>query len=91
MKKQQKLTEEKKILVSGIIKKELLSSKYLVEAVFVTQKNGVTVEYPMCLVCAVSGKIRKNMILLKKGDLVDVEVSLYDLNVGLIVFRKKSS
>ncbi|TYB92343.1 MAG: translation initiation factor IF-1 [Kosmotoga sp.] len=37
----------------------------------------------------VSGKMRKNFIRLIPGDRVVVEVSIYDLEKGRIVFRKK--
>jgi translation initiation factor IF-1 len=37
--------------------------------------------------CVISGKIRKNNIAILKGDIVDVEVSPYDLSLGRIVYR----
>ena len=37
----------------------------------------------------ISGKMRKNFIRLIPGDRVVVEVSIYDLEKGRIVYRKK--
>ncbi|ACR80560.1 MULTISPECIES: translation initiation factor IF-1 [Kosmotoga] len=37
----------------------------------------------------ISGRMRKNFIRLIPGDRVIVEVSIYDLSKGRIVFRKK--
>ncbi len=39
------------------------------------------------LVCYVSGKMRTNYIQLDKGDKVQVEISLYDIDKGRIVYR----
>lgn len=36
-----------------------------------------------------SGKLRKNFIRIVVGDVVDVEVSPYDLNMGRITYRRK--
>lgn len=36
-----------------------------------------------------SGKLRKNFIRIVVGDLVDVEVSPYNLNMGRITYRRK--
>ncbi|GAB4284037.1 MAG: translation initiation factor IF-1 [Candidatus Dojkabacteria bacterium] len=35
----------------------------------------------------VSGKMKSNFIQISKGDVVKVEVSLYDINIGRIVYR----
>jgi translation initiation factor IF-1 len=37
----------------------------------------------------ISGKIRKNKIKILQGDLVDIEMTPYDLSKGRIVFRYK--
>ena len=37
----------------------------------------------------ISGKIRKNNIMIYVGDNVDVEMSPYDLSIGRIVYRHK--
>jgi translation initiation factor IF-1 len=39
--------------------------------------------------CTISGRIRKNKIKIILGDLVDVEMSPYDLNKGRISYRYK--
>jgi translation initiation factor IF-1 len=39
--------------------------------------------------CTLSGKIRKNTIRILEGDKVKVEVSVYDLTRGRIVYRMK--
>ena len=41
------------------------------------------------IICHLSGKMRKNNIRVLMHDKVDVEVSLYDLSKGRIVFRHK--
>lgn len=38
----------------------------------------------------ISGKMRKNFIRLVPGDKVIVELTIYDLTKGRIVYRKKS-
>ncbi|ACJ75683.1 translation initiation factor IF-1 [Thermosipho melanesiensis] len=38
----------------------------------------------------ISGKMRKNFIRLVPGDKVVVELTIYDLTKGRIVYRKKS-
>lgn len=40
--------------------------------------------------CYVSGRMRKNFIEIKKGDLVIVSITLYDINKGVIVKRLNS-
>ena len=38
----------------------------------------------------ISGKMRKNFIRLVPGDTVVVELSIYDLTKGIIIYRKKA-
>lgn len=38
--------------------------------------------------CVLSGKIRKNSIRILEGDKVKIEVSVYDMGKGRIVFRQ---
>ncbi|HOM54514.1 MAG TPA: translation initiation factor IF-1, partial [Thermotogota bacterium] len=38
----------------------------------------------------ISGKMRKNFIRLVPGDTVVVELSIYDLTKGRIIYRKKA-
>lgn len=39
--------------------------------------------------CTLSGKIRQNNIRILEGDKVKIEVSVYDLNKGRIIYRDK--
>lgn len=39
--------------------------------------------------CILSGKIRKNKIMINPGDTVIVEFSEYNLDLGRIIFREK--
>ena len=41
------------------------------------------------VLCHISGKIRKNNITILMGDRVDIEMSVYDLSKGRIVYRHK--
>lgn len=41
------------------------------------------------VLCTISGKMRKNNIRVLVGDKVKVEISIYDINRGRIVFRFK--
>jgi len=47
----------------------------------------VTLENGHVMNAVVSGKIRKNNIQLILGDVVEVEMSPYDLNLGRIIYR----
>lgn len=38
--------------------------------------------------CTIAGKLRKNNIRILEGDTVDIEVSIYDISKGRIVYRK---
>ena len=49
----------------------------------------VQVENGNILLCHISGKIRKNNIRILLGDRVDLEVSIYDLTKGIIIYRYK--
>jgi translation initiation factor IF-1 len=42
------------------------------------------------IIATISGKIRKHNINILKYDVVDVEISMYDLTKGRITFRYKS-
>ena len=41
------------------------------------------------VMCTISGRIRKNFVRILVGDMVTVELSIYDLTKGRITFRKK--
>lgn len=65
-----------KFMVKGKIKEILPARSYLV-----LLENGTTIT------CHLSGKMRQNKISILVGDGVDVEMSLYDLSKGRIVYR----
>ena len=48
----------------------------------------VSTDNGLNLLCTISGKIRKNFIRIVPGDMVDVEISPYDLTKGRITRRK---
>lgn len=62
-----------------------------IEGVVTLAKKGgrfdVTVDGGHIVNCTLSGKIRKNTIKIVLGDVVDIEISPYDLSNGRIVFR----
>lgn len=47
--------------------------------------------HEMKLLTYVSGKMRKNKIFVIPGDIVEVELSIYDLSKGIISKRLRSS
>lgn len=44
---------------------------------------------PQVVLAYLSGKIRQNSIEILQGDRVELEISVYDLNKGRIVYRHK--
>jgi translation initiation factor IF-1 len=42
------------------------------------------------ILCHPGGKLRKHSINIIKGDVVDISVSVYDLNKGIITYRHKA-
>jgi translation initiation factor IF-1 len=70
---------------SDVIKVDGKVMEALPNAVFkVVLENGHEV------MAHISGKMRKNFIRLVPGDSVVVELSIYDLTKGRIVYRKKA-
>jgi translation initiation factor IF-1 len=65
------------IVVEGTVVEVLPATMYRVEL-----ENGHKVLSHVC------GKIRKNFIRISCGDRVTVEISIYDLKRGRIVFRR---
>ena len=41
------------------------------------------------VLCTISGRMRKNRVRILPGDIVRLEISVYDLEKGRIVFREK--
>lgn len=64
--------------VNGIVIESFPNATFRVK----TDENNIIFAY-------VSGKIRKNYIRILIGDVVVVQLSVYDGNKGRIIFRKK--
>ena len=60
----------------------------VVEALPNTQFK-VELENDLSIIAHISGKMRKNYIRLVPGDMVDVEMTPYDLTKGRITYRHK--
>lgn len=71
------MTKEEGLVLSGKVLK-------IEKGVFI-----VECENNHIVTARLSGKLRKNYIPIVLGDIVDVEVSPYDLSMGRITFRKK--
>lgn len=71
--------KEQSITVEGEIIEILPGLEYNVEIDYKGMKH--------TLVCYVSGKMKTNFIQLAKGDKVRVEISLYNIDRGRIVYR----
>jgi len=60
--------------------------------VFSTKGNGfflVRIDTGADILCTLSGKIRRNNIMVLDGDNVKIEISPYDLTRGIITFRNR--
>jgi translation initiation factor IF-1 len=71
--------KEQSIVVEGVVKDVLPGLEYIVEIDYNGIKHDVN--------CYVSGKMKSHYIQISKGDEVKVEISLYDINKGRIVYR----
>ena len=60
----------------------------VVEALPNTQFK-VELENGLSIIAHISGKMRKNYIRLVNGDMVDVEMTPYDLTKGRVTYRHK--
>ncbi len=67
------------IIVEGVVTDVLPGLEYIVKINYQGMEHNVK--------CYVSGKMRTNFIQLVKGDQVRIEISLYDINIGRIVYR----
>ena len=63
--------------LTGIVKKCLPGAKFIVYV------NDTDLEVN----CSLSGKLKQNKIRIGENDKVDIEVSVYDLKIGRIVWR----
>ncbi len=62
----------------------------VVEALPNTQFK-IELENGLSIIAHISGKMRKNYIRLVPGDMVDVEMTPYDLTKGRITYRHKDA
>ena len=74
-----KVEKKDTVVVEGLVTEVLPGLEYKVKI------NYQGMEHEM--ICYVSGKMRTNYIQLHEGDTVQVEVSLYDIDKGRIVYR----
>ena len=51
----------------------------------------IELENNLSIIAHISGKMRKNYIRLVPGDMVDVEMTPYDLTKGRITYRHKDN
>lgn len=72
------MPKEETIKVDGIVSEVLPNTMFRVE-----------LENKHKVLAYISGKMRKNFIRILPGDKVTVELSLYDLSRGRIIFREK--
>lgn len=72
--------KDKIVVLEGVVTEVLPGLRYKVAVEF----QGVEFELSDCYV---AGKMRKNFIQIEKGDKVKVEVSVYDLDKGRIIYR----
>lgn len=75
------MAKEKAIQVDGVIKETLPNAMFRVEI----EIGGKTHE----VLAHVSGKMRMHFIKILPGDVVQLEISPYDLNRGRIIYRQK--
>lgn len=73
------MTKQDIITVDAVILKSLPNANFLVKL-----ENGKEI------LASISGKIRMNYIRILPGDKVKVELSIYDLERGRIIFRNKN-
>ncbi|WP_426461484.1 translation initiation factor IF-1 [Mycoplasma hafezii] len=69
--------------------KDAIKLKATVKEIHSTDLYSVELENGMIIKAHISGKMRVNHIRILPGDVVDVEMSPYDLNQGRIVYRHK--
>lgn len=69
------------------VSKDYLEARGTVEELLPGAKFKIKLENGQTILCHLSGKMRMNKIRLLPGDEVKVEISLYDLTKGRVVFR----
>lgn len=70
------------VFTEGTVIEERPELEYVAEIEF----KGLT----HTVLCYVSGKMKKNFIQIRKGDKVQVKISLYDIDKGIIIRRLNS-
>jgi translation initiation factor IF-1 len=74
-----------------VAQKEVIKMRgKVVEALPNTQFK-IELENGLSIIAHISGKMRKNYIRLVPGDMVDVEMTPYDLTKGRITYRHKDA
>ena len=76
------MSDQDKITVSGRVL-EISHNTIWVEVAVGSEKKKIK--------CYPSGKIRKNSIMILAGDLVDIELSPYDLYTGRVTYRHREA
>lgn len=72
------MSKEDLIRLSGVVDELLPSAMFR-----------VTLENNHQIIATIAGKLRQNNIRILAGDIVEIEMSPYDLNRGRIVYRTK--
>jgi len=72
-----------------VSKEDLIRLTGVVDELLPSAMFRVILENGHPIVATISGRLRKNNIRILAGDLVDIEMSPYDLNRGRIVYRNK--
>lgn len=70
-------------------KEDLIRLTGVVDELLPSAMFRVTLENKHPIIATISGKLRQHNIRILAGDLVEVEMSPYDLNRGRIVYRNK--
>lgn len=75
----QKALKDKKVFLEGVVSEVRPGMQYIVDVDFKGLKHKVT--------CYVAGDLTSHYIEIRKGDQVRIEISLYDIDSGRIVYR----
>lgn len=75
------MSKKDALKLMGRVTKALPGSKFIVKVIQGSTELDVN--------CSLSGKLRKNNIKIIENDRVDIEVSVYDLTNGRIIWRYK--
>jgi translation initiation factor IF-1 len=70
-------------------KDDIIKMSGTVDEVLPNAMFRITLENQHKIIATIGGRLRQNNIRILMGDLVDVEMSPYDLNRGRVVYRNK--